>query len=187
VCEGRDGSLRRSALRTLCVALTKWFERSCYAYVFDQGGRQALVQVVGGFKVRFTHRTSWKAEIRLGMDKVAVAPVVWTIGRRLRGREILQEVRFQDLSEMEQARVCRDPFLVVLAVAEDYNQSPRRVRSFQGVFWVRSTGVQISLDGIETTVIGRERSHDYLNRRNDTQAGKRLAAADVRIDYGFRP
>ena len=126
----------------------------------DHGGRQTLVQVVDGFKVRFTHRTSWKAEIRSGMDFVTVAPVVWTIGRWLRGREIFLEVRFQDLSEMEQVRVCEEPFLVVLAMAEDYNQSPRRVRSFQGIFWVKSTGTKISLDGIETTVIGRASPHN---------------------------
>jgi hypothetical protein len=98
------------------------------------------------------------------MNSVAVGPVVWTIGRRLRGRETFQEVRFQDLGEMEQARVCQEPFLVVLAVAEDYNQNPRKVRAFQGIFWVKSTGVQISPDGIETKVIGRARAHDYDSR-----------------------
>jgi hypothetical protein len=123
-----------------------------------------LVHVVGGFKVRFTHRTSWKAEIRSGRDFVAVGPVVWTIGRRLRGRETFQEVRFQDLGEMEQARVGQEPFLVVLALAEDYNQSPRKVRAFQGIFWVKSTGIQISPDGIETKVTGRARAHDYDSR-----------------------
>lgn len=116
--------------------------------------RQTLAHLVDGFKVRFTHRTSWKAEIRSG-DFVAIGPVVWTIGRWLRGREIFQEVRFQDPSEMEQARLCQEPFLVALALADDYGQTPRKVRAFQGIFLVTSTGVQISPDGIETKVIRR--------------------------------
>jgi hypothetical protein len=65
---------------------------------------------------------------------------------------------------MEQARLCQEPFLVALALADDYGQTPRKVRAFQGIFGVTSTGVQISPDGIETKVLRRARAADYASR-----------------------
>jgi hypothetical protein len=124
-------------------------------------GRPALVHIVDGFKVRFTHRTSWKAEIRANGNLIAIAPVVWTEDRRQSGREAFQAVRFQDLSEMEQTRLRREPFIVALAMAENYNIRPRKVRTFQGIFEVVSTGIQIKPDRIDTRVIRRRHADEF--------------------------
>lgn len=126
-----------------------------------------MVHFVDGFKVRFTHRTSWKAEIRAHRALIAIAPVAWTESRRQCGRDAFQGVRFQDASEMEQTRLRREPFIVALAVAEDYNNRPRKVRTFQGIFEVLSTGIQIKPDEIDTKIIRRLRADEY-DRHNLT-------------------
>ena len=95
-----------------------------------------LAHSVDGFQVKYTHRGSWKAEIRANGSFVAIAPVVWTVGRRQCGATVFQEVRFQDLNEMEQTRLSKEPFIVALAIAKDYDRSPRQPRSFQGIFEV---------------------------------------------------
>jgi hypothetical protein len=123
-----------------------------------------VVHIVEGFKVRFTHRRSWKAEVRANGALVAIAPVAWTVGRRQCGRDAFQEVRFQDPDEMEQMRLHEQPFIVALAVAEDYNCSPRKVRAFQGIFEVVSTGSQTAFDGIDTKVVRRLRVDNFVTR-----------------------
>jgi hypothetical protein len=127
--------------------------------------------------VRFTYRGSWKAEIRAHGQLIAIAPVVWTEDRRQSGREAFQAVRFKDPSEMEQTRVCREPFIMALAKAENYESRRRKVKVFQGIFEVVPNGIQIRPDGIDTRVIRRRYPDEFNHQKLAADPASKLQTA----------
>jgi len=115
---------------------------------------------VDGFDLKFTSRTSWKAERRRLGKLVDIVPVTWTKGRRQdRGsKEIFQEVWYQDKVEMAGRAADPSPFVIALAVAKDYSTFPHAFREFVGTFEVVSTGEVLSDRSIETKVVRRVRA-----------------------------
>ena|SRR6266446_9172923 len=110
---------------------------------------------VSGFNLKFTSRRSWKAELWRHGRQIGVVPVTWTKGRSTSGGEIFQEVWFQNLTEMEEHRVSKKPFIVAVAIAKDYSQLPHAFQSFQAVFEVVATGAALSENSIATKVLRR--------------------------------
>lgn len=122
-----------------------------------------MAHSVGGLDVKYTSRTSWKAEIRSRGKVVAIAPVTWTKGRytKQNSSEVFQQVWFQNADELEEHRTSRDPFIVAVAVAKDYNHHPHEFQDFQAVFEVVATGEIWDDKSIETRVIRRVTSKDF--------------------------
>jgi hypothetical protein len=118
---------------------------------------------VGGLDLKYTSRTSWKAEIRSHGKVVAIAPVTWTKGRDTKenSQEVFQQVWFQDADELEEHRTSTDPFIVAVAVAKDYGHHPHEFKDFQAVFEVVATGEIWDEKSIETKVIRRVTSKDF--------------------------
>lgn len=118
---------------------------------------------VGGLDLKYTSRTSWKAEIRSHGQVVAIVPVTWTRGRHTEsgGKDVFQEVWFQDPEEMEAHRTVAEPFIVAVAVAKDYDQHPHEFRDFQAVFEVVATGDVCSEKSIDTKVLRRLTIKDF--------------------------
>jgi hypothetical protein len=112
---------------------------------------------VAGFELRFTSRTSWKAERRLRGAPVDVIPITWTKGWRPDPvtKDIKLEVWFQDHREMDRRRLSSEPFAVALAVAKSYEELPHSFSEFRGVFEVVATGKRLSDNSIETNVLRR--------------------------------
>ena len=114
-----------------------------------------MAHSVDGFDLRFTSRTSWKAERRHAGRLIDIVPVTWTKGRRQAGPDIFQEVWFQDCDEMEARRADPNPFVVAVAVAKDYAKKPHEFDEFRGVFEVAATGKLLSKNSLETRVVQR--------------------------------
>ena len=111
---------------------------------------------VDGLNLKYTARTSWKAEVRTPAGRlVGVVPVCWTNGMRRGGAETYLQVWYKDPSEMERQRKSKTPFLVATALAKSYTELPRQFEEFRGVFEVRSTGVALDHESIETVIIRR--------------------------------
>ena len=112
---------------------------------------------VDGFDLKFTSRTSWKAERRLHGKLLDIVPVTWTKGLTLdkdAGVTRLQ-VWFQNPADLEQHRARQESFVVAMAVARDYDRRPHAFKEFRAIFEVRSTGRKIDLESIETQVVRR--------------------------------
>ena len=122
-----------------------------------------MAHSVGGLDLKYTSRTSWKAEIRSHGKVVAIAPVTWTKGRYTKenSQEVFQQVWFQDADELEERRTSTDPFIVAVAVAKDYSHHPHEFKDFQAVFEVVATGEIWDEKSIETRVIRRVTSKDF--------------------------
>jgi hypothetical protein len=120
-----------------------------------------MAHSVSGFEVKYTSRTSWKAEVRSHGGLVAIAPVTWTKGRVQIGAEVFQEVWYQDADEMASMRLSREPFIVAVAIAKNYRKHPHEFQDFQAIFEVVSTGAQLTDKSIETRVLRRLNSKDY--------------------------
>ncbi len=118
---------------------------------------------VGGLDLKFTSRTSWKAEIKCHGRVVAVAPVTWTKGRYTKEgtQDIFQRVWFRNAVELEASRASVTPFIVAVATAKDYNHHPHQFQDFQAVFEVVATGKICDEKSIETKVIRRLTSNDF--------------------------
>ena len=110
---------------------------------------------VDGFDVTFTHRRSWKADLRCRGRLVDTVPVTWTKGRWQAGLDIFQEVWFQDESDLEAHRTTTRPFKIALATAKDYSQHPHQFEEFRGIFEVQATGERLSDNSIQTKVLRR--------------------------------
>jgi hypothetical protein len=110
---------------------------------------------VDGFDLKFTSRTSWKAQRRNRGKLVDVVPVTWVHSQRREGKSILQGVHYQDPVEMERARLSREPFIIALAIAKDPQADPKVFHEFRGVFEVESTGAFLGGHTIETRVLRR--------------------------------
>lgn len=122
-----------------------------------------MAHSVGGLDLKYTSRTSWKAEIRCHGEVVAIAPVTRTKGRytKQNGNEVFQQVWFQNADELEEHRASTDPFIVAVAVAKDYSRHPHEFQDFQAVFEVVATGEIWDDKSIETKVIRRLTSRDF--------------------------
>jgi hypothetical protein len=115
-----------------------------------------MTHEVDGLVLKYTARTSWKAEVRArGGRLLGVVPVCWTNGMRREGGETYLQVWYQKPAEMEKQRKSKKPFLVATALAKSYSQLPRQFQEFRGVFEVRSTGKALDHESIETVVIRR--------------------------------
>ncbi len=122
-----------------------------------------MAHSVGGLDLKYTSRTSWKAEVRSHGKVVAIAPVTWTKGRytKKNSKEVFQQVWFQNADELEERRTSTDPFIVAVAVAKDYSHHPHEFQDFQAVFEVVATGEIWDEKSIETRVIRRVTSKDF--------------------------
>jgi hypothetical protein len=76
---------------------------------------------VNGFQLKFTSRTSWKAERRFLGRMLDVIPVALTKGRRQGNsiQEVFLEVWFRDAEELDRYVSDRNTFVVALAKAKD--------------------------------------------------------------------
>ncbi|MCK1691029.1 hypothetical protein [Bradyrhizobium sp. 145] len=122
-----------------------------------------MAHSVGGFDLKYTSRTSWKAEVRSHGEVVAIAPVTWTKGRytKQNSKDVFQQVWFQNAHELEEHRTGTDPFIVAVAVAKDYSHHPQEFQDFQAVFEVVAAGDICDEKSIETKVIRRVTSKDF--------------------------
>lgn len=74
-----------------------------------------MAHAVDGYNLKFTARTSWKAERRARGKVIDIIPVTWVHGRR----GDVQEVWYRKHDELEVARQRTEPFVVALAQAKD--------------------------------------------------------------------
>ncbi len=114
-----------------------------------------MPHIVDGLQLKYTSRTSWKAEVRHHGTLIDIVPVTWTKGYKKTGSEIRQEVWYQDIAEMEERQKDTKSFVVAVAKAKDYRQHPHAFQDFQVVFEVVSTGKRLSKNSIETKVLRR--------------------------------
>ena len=126
---------------------------------------QSVVEMshsVGGFDLKFTYRTSWKAERRFLARSIDVIPVTWTRGRRQDAstKEVFLEVWYRSLDELNLRAADPNAFVVALAVAKDYRKHPHDFDHFVGLFRVVSTGTFLSDESIETKVLERVRAKE---------------------------
>ena len=101
---------------------------------------------VDGFELKFTCRTSWKAERRFLAQKIDIVPVTWTKGRRQDGstKEVFLEVWYRNVDELNLRAADPNAFVVALAVAKDYRKFPHAFDQFVGLFRVAPTGIFLS-------------------------------------------
>ena len=120
----------------------------------------AMSHSVDGFELKFTGRTSWKAERRLLARTLDTVPVTWTRGRRqdASSKEVFLEVWYRSPDELKQRMVDPNAFVVALAMAKDYRKFPHAFDQFVGLFRVIPTGVVLSENSIETKVLERVRA-----------------------------
>jgi hypothetical protein len=112
---------------------------------------------VDGFDLKFTSRTSWKAERRRNGELLDVVPVAWANDWRQADGPFLG-VWLRNGQELTRP----EPFIVAVAKAKDYKALPHEVASIVGVFKVVPTGN-----------IWRERSRTSLL---ETRVLKRITA-----------
>ncbi|MBV9629586.1 MAG: hypothetical protein JO230_15930 [Xanthobacteraceae bacterium] len=110
---------------------------------------------VDGFELRFTGRTSWKAERRCRGAVIDVIPVTWTKGWSKTSEGTFLQVWFRNADDREQYLDRREPFVVAVGVAKDYEEFPHQFSHFTSVFRVLATGKVLSEHSIETRVIER--------------------------------
>jgi hypothetical protein len=117
---------------------------------------------VDGFELKFTCRTSWKAERRFLARTIDIVPVTWTKGRRQDAstKEVFLEVWYRSLDELNFRAADPNAFVVALAVAKDYRKFPHAFDQFVGLFLVASTGIFLSNNSIETKVLERVRARE---------------------------
>lgn len=115
-----------------------------------------------GFSATFVHRGSWKANLYKdkGREFIGVVPVTWTKGNYLNPvtKEMFQRVWYQDPSELERMRRSREPFLVIVALANDYDAFPHSVKHMNAVYRVVPTGDSLEEQTIECKVLERIRA-----------------------------
>jgi hypothetical protein len=114
---------------------------------------------VDGFELKFTCRTSWKAERRFLAQK-DIIPVTWTKGwrRDASTKEVFLEVWYRSPDELNSRVTDPDAFVVALALAKDYRKLPHAFDQFVGLFRVVSTGRLLSDISIEAKVLKRVRA-----------------------------
>jgi hypothetical protein len=113
---------------------------------------------VDGFDLKYTSRTSWKAERRERGKLIDIVPVTWTDAQHRQAGEIIQVVYYQKPDELELARLNPVPFVIALAAPKHPTARPREFDEFRGVFEVVATGRALDDESIETRVIRRLRA-----------------------------
>lgn len=113
-----------------------------------------------GFEVSYTSRTSWKAYISDDGKVLATAPVTWTKGTRRQGQEWFQRVWFQKNDEAEKHDASKEPFIVLVAQAHDYEVHPHAFKHFNCIYEVVALGQGVKEQSIECKVIRRIRYGD---------------------------
>jgi hypothetical protein len=117
-----------------------------------------MAHAVDGFKLKFTSRTSWKAERRQQGRLIDVVPVTWTKDYRVLENGILLDVHFKKSAEAQEFNSLSDPFVVAVAKAKDDRQTPPEFDFFTSLFRVLATGQILSEHTIETRVLERLRA-----------------------------
>lgn len=119
---------------------------------------------VDGFDLRFTGRTSWKAERRLHNRTLDIIPVTWTKGRERHpsSNNVTLEVWYRNPEELKTQMADPNPFVVALAKAKDYRKFPHVFDQFVAIFRVVATGKIISENSIETRVLERVRAKEMV-------------------------
>jgi hypothetical protein len=119
---------------------------------------------VDGFALKFTSRTSWKAERRLLNQKLDIIPVALTKGRRqgASSKEVFLEVWYRNAGELKHRAADPNAFVVALAKAKDDRQFPPVFDKFVGIFRVTPTGISLSEKSIETKVLERVRAREMV-------------------------
>jgi hypothetical protein len=116
-----------------------------------------MAHEIDGFTASFTHRGSWKADLYEGEEYLGPVPVTWRKGTyRKPGTDGLhQTVWFQNIAELEAARLSSEPFLVIVAEATDNNSFPHQIKHMNAVFRVVATGESTEDRTIECRVLER--------------------------------
>jgi hypothetical protein len=109
----------------------------------------AMAHEVDGLTLRYTSRTSWKAENDSRRSNARGCPRHLDKGRRGSPPDLFQEIWFRNQSELEQYRLSTAPFLVAVAIAKDYN-TIREFAAFRQVLEVQSTRKQSGNHSVET-------------------------------------
>ena len=119
---------------------------------------------VDGFALKFTSRTSWKAERRLLNQKLDIIPVALTKGRRqgASSKEVFLEVWYRNAEDLKHRATDPNAFIVALAKAKDDHEFPPVFDKFVGIFRVIPTGVPLSENSIETKVLERVRAREMV-------------------------
>ena len=117
---------------------------------------------VDGFQLKFTSRTSWKAELRLLNQRIDLVPVTLTKGRRQGAspQDVFLEVWYRNAEELRRRAADPNAFVLALAKAKDDHEVPSVFDSFVGIFRVIPTGTPLSENSIETKVLERVRARD---------------------------
>jgi hypothetical protein len=117
---------------------------------------------VDGFELKFTSRTSWKAELRLLNKKFDVVPVTLTKGRRQGAspKEVFLEVWYRNAEELRLCAAQQNSFVLALARAKNDHEVPPVFDTFVGIFRVIPTGATLNENSIETKVLERLRASD---------------------------
>jgi hypothetical protein len=117
---------------------------------------------VDGFELKFTSRTSWKAERRLLNQKLDIVPVTLTKGWRpvASSKEVFLEVWYRNTEELKDRAADPNAFVVALAKAKNNREFPPVFDEFVGIFRVIPTGIPLSENSIETKVLERVRAKE---------------------------
>lgn len=110
-----------------------------------------MAHSVGGFDLKYTSRSSWKAEVRRLGRFVDTAPVTWVKDYHFADR--LLDVHFQDAAEAVQYNSRKESFIVALARPKDETKHPPEFREFVRLFKVLATGKMKRPHTIETHVL----------------------------------
>ena len=110
---------------------------------------------VDGFQLRFTGRSTWRAEFRSEDGQRGVVPVAWEHNLRMSGEEdfLLVMHRKKYRAEMDAHLASGAPFIVALAKAKDSKATTKEFKEFKCLFQVVSTGRRLSERTIETRIL----------------------------------
>jgi hypothetical protein len=117
-----------------------------------------MAHSVDGFDLRFTGRTSWKAERRLRGKLIDVVPVTWTKGWLKTPKGVFIQVWFRNETDLLEYNSRPEPFVIAVAKAKNYNRFPHEFEQFTALFQVKATGNTMSEKSIETLMLDRIRA-----------------------------
>jgi hypothetical protein len=115
---------------------------------------------VDGWGLRYTGRTTWRAEYWSKAGNYGEIPVAWENDLQMSSQGDLLAVRHRKKyrPEMDAHRTDRAPFIVAIARANNPKIRPgehRDFKQFLGVFEVAATGRRLTGDRIETKILRR--------------------------------
>jgi hypothetical protein len=112
-----------------------------------------MAHQLNGFELKFTARTSWKAERRRNGKLIDVVPVTWT--KDWDHTAGLLRVWYRDKDEILHLKASRDPYVVAIALAKDYSVEPHEFKEFRSLVRVVPTGKVLDERSLETRVLER--------------------------------